>query len=57
VSEEIWLVTFMDYDLGYFDQETCRLGRNSYRRLAWSAADLVNDRTRQKCYPCLRYKP
>ena len=24
VSEEIWLVTFMDYDLGYFDHETCR---------------------------------
>jgi len=25
VSEQIWLVSFMDYDLGYFDQETCRL--------------------------------
>src|SRR6059036_1572444 len=25
VSEEIWLVTFMHYDLGYFDHETCRL--------------------------------
>ena len=25
VSEQIWLVTFMDYDLGYFDHETCRL--------------------------------
>jgi len=25
VSEEIWLVTFMDYDLGYVDHETCRL--------------------------------
>ena len=25
VSEEIWLVTFMDYDLGYFDHQTCRL--------------------------------
>lgn len=21
----IWLVSFMDYDLGYFDDETCRL--------------------------------
>ena len=21
----IWLVTFMQYDLGYFDDETCRL--------------------------------
>ena len=24
VSDRIWLVTFMDYDLGYFDDETCR---------------------------------
>jgi putative transposase len=25
VRERIWLVTFMHYDLGYFDDETCRL--------------------------------
>jgi len=25
VGERIWLVTFMEYDLGYFDDETCRL--------------------------------
>jgi hypothetical protein len=25
VADHIWLVTFMDYDLGYFDDETCRL--------------------------------
>jgi putative transposase len=25
VSERVWLVTFMDYDLGYFDDETGRL--------------------------------
>jgi putative transposase len=25
VSERIWLVIFMDYDLGYLDDETCRL--------------------------------
>ena len=25
VGEQIWLVTFMQYDLGYFDDETCRL--------------------------------
>src|SRR5581483_5033016 len=24
VSEEIWLLSFMDYDLGHFDHETCR---------------------------------
>jgi putative transposase len=25
VSDRTWLVTFMQYDLGYFDDETCRL--------------------------------
>ena len=25
VGEHLWLVGFMDYDLGYFDDETCRL--------------------------------
>ena len=25
VSEKIWLVSFMDYDLGFFDNETGRL--------------------------------
>jgi putative transposase len=25
VGERIWLVTFLQYDLGYFDDETCRL--------------------------------
>ena len=25
VDERIWLATFMQYDLGYFDDETCRL--------------------------------
>jgi putative transposase len=24
-AEHIWLVSFMEYDLGYFDDETCRL--------------------------------
>ena len=24
-DDRIWLVSFMDYDLGYFDHETCRL--------------------------------
>lgn len=24
-SERIWLVSFTQYDLGYFDDETCRL--------------------------------
>jgi putative transposase len=25
VEDRIWLVSFMQYDLGYFDNETCRL--------------------------------
>ena len=25
VRERIWLVTFVQYNLGYFDDETCRL--------------------------------
>ena len=25
IDERIWLVSFMEYDLGYFDDETCRL--------------------------------
>jgi len=25
VDDGIWLVSFMHYDLGYFDDETCRL--------------------------------
>jgi putative transposase len=25
VSDRVWLVSFMEYDLGYFDDETCRL--------------------------------
>jgi putative transposase len=24
-DDRIWLVSFMEYDLGYFDDETCRL--------------------------------
>jgi putative transposase len=25
VADKIWLVSFMDYDLGFFDEETTRL--------------------------------
>jgi putative transposase len=25
VADKIWLVSFMQYDLGFFDHETCRL--------------------------------
>jgi len=26
IDEQIWLVSFMHYDLGFFDDKTCRLG-------------------------------
>jgi hypothetical protein len=29
IDERIWLVSFMDYDLGFFDHETCRLESGS----------------------------
>jgi len=25
VEDKIWLVTFMNYELGYFDEDNCRL--------------------------------
>jgi len=25
IGEKIWLVSFMQYDLGFFDHETCRI--------------------------------
>ena len=44
VSEHIWLVTFMHYDFGYFDDETCRL-------------EPIEIPSARKCYLCLRNKP
>ena len=44
VSERIWLVTFMHYDLGSFDDETCRL-------------EPIETSLVQPCYPCLRNNP
>ena len=41
-DEHIWLASFMEYNLGYFD-ETCRLDRSK-------------PRSEQKCYLCVRYK-
>ena len=43
VGDKIWLVSFMDYDLGYFDEETRRLEPRPTR-------------SRQKCYLCVRNK-
>lgn len=44
VDERIRLVSFMQYDLDYFDDETCRL-------------EPLHAPSGQKCYLCLRYKP
>jgi putative transposase len=44
VAEQIWLVTFMHYDLGFFDHET---GRVEARPI----------HSRHRCYLCLRNKP
>jgi putative transposase len=41
VSDRIWLVSFMDYDLGYFDDETCRL-------------EPIENPFGPKCYLCAR---
>ena len=44
VSDKIWLVTFMHYDLGFFDDETV-------------ASNRLQIRSTQNCYPCLRNDP
>jgi hypothetical protein len=43
VGERIWLVAFMQYDLGYFDDETCRL-------------EPIESSSDRKCYPSARNK-
>jgi putative transposase len=50
VSEEIWLVTFMDYDLGYFDQDTCRLEplANPFGPKLLQAPRMERSRSRQR---------
>ena len=42
VQDDIWLVSLMDYDLGYFDLETRVL-------------EPLEIRSAQKCYLCSRY--
>ena len=44
VADKIWLVSFMHYDLGFFDHETGRV----------ECADIPS---RQNCYPCPRNNP
>ena len=53
VSDKIWLVSFMDYDLGFFDHETGRLGnrRQPVRRKSVTYVSGI------KRYPCVRNGP
>jgi hypothetical protein len=44
VDDGIWLVSFMHYDLGYFDLEQKTLQPSTTRPA-------------RGCHPCLRYKP
>jgi putative transposase len=44
VSERVWLVTVMHYDLGYFDDETYRL-------------EPIENPFGPPCYLCLRNNP
>jgi hypothetical protein len=49
---DIWLVSFMDYDLGYFDLETRVL-----EPLENPSAQSVTPVTGTLCNPCLRAGP
>ena len=53
VGERIWLVTFMDYDLGYFDDETCRLEPIENPLRAESVTYVLG----MNCHPCVRNGP
>lgn len=53
VEDRIWLTSFMDYDLGYFDDETCRLEPlDKPLRAEWVTHVSAINRN-----PCVRYGP
>ena len=52
VGERIWLVSFMQYDLGYFDDETCRL-----EPIENPFGPKVLPMSGMNCYPCDRNGP
>jgi putative transposase len=53
VGERVWLVTFMHYDLGYFDDETCRLEPDPESLRSESVTDVRG----MNCHPCDRNGP
>jgi putative transposase len=52
VGDRIWLVTFMRYDLGYFDDETCRL-----EPIENPFGPKVTYVLGMNCHPCDRNRP
>ena len=48
VEEKIWLVSFMRYDLGFFDHETCRIesAANPFAAKVFTHVSGIN---RQRC--------
>ena len=55
VQDDIWLVSFMDYDLGYFDLETRVLGPRASRKPV--RPKTVTYVAGTFCYLCLRVGP
>ena len=53
VHDDIWLVSFMDYDLGYFDLETRVLGTAEQSLRPKSVTHVAGT----FCHPCLRAGP
>jgi hypothetical protein len=54
VGDGVWLVSFMDYDLGYFDEETKKTGTF---RVPVCTGNSVTYVSGTNCYPCVRYGP
>ena len=57
VDDGIWKVTFMEYDLGYFDDESCHftpLEASSKEKRPLSEEGSVTYVSGKNCYPCLR---
>jgi hypothetical protein len=51
VGDRVWLVSFMKYDLGYFDDRAGRTDRQSIRSQSVTHVSGIN------CHPCDRNRP
>ena len=54
VADDIWFVSFMDYDLGFFDNEVDRVEPMGEKSLHHKSVTYVSG---MKCYPCFRNGP